>query len=69
MLNFNKKDVMMMRYSIVKKQDKNTHEVAETIKRALTANAWEYDEDDPELVICVGETAHCCMAFISIWIL
>ena len=54
MLNFNKKDVMMMRYSIVKKQDKNTHEVAETIKRALTANAWEYDEDDPELVICVG---------------
>ena len=37
MLNFNKKDVMMMRYSIVKKQDKNTHEVAETIKRALTA--------------------------------
>ena len=43
-----------MKYAIVSKKDAYSHEVENKIRKILDENHWIYDEENPNLVICVG---------------
>ena len=43
-----------MKYATVAKRDKKSHDMEEYICEQLHKHDWEFDETNPELVICVG---------------
>lgn len=43
-----------MNYAVFTRDDEHSHEVGRTIAESLKNAGWIYNEEDPELVICIG---------------
>lgn len=55
-----------MKFSITSKGDETSNALAQKIRTYLLDFEFQYDEDQPDIVISVGETEHCFMHFIDI---